>query len=98
MNWTKPDEFITWPVRLNEPTTYEVFINYLAPENSAGGKFTVSLGSQNLSGEVKPGDESNRFAWPRFVAAGQFRNQSAAAEINGAELFRLRSLELKPVP
>ena len=95
MNWTSAKDSVTWPVRLNEPATYDVSINYVAEKKSAGGAFTVNFGSQTLSGMVKPGD-------PQIVALGRvslkpgtFKIGVAATKIFGGELMRLRSLELK---
>jgi alpha-L-fucosidase len=96
MNWTKPDEFVIWPVRLNEPATYEVFINYLAPE-TCGGTFTVGLGPQILKGEVKAGGEETVLLGKVTLAPGDFEIKVAAGTVSGDELFRLRRLELKPV-
>ena len=97
MNWTKPDEFITWPVRLEKPATYDVSINYLAPADVAGGAFTVSMGSQNLSGEVKAGANQTVSLGRISLTPGKFEIKVATTKIYGGELFRLRSLELKPV-
>lgn len=38
LNWNKPECAVIWPVRLNEPTTFEVRINYDAPATSKQAK------------------------------------------------------------
>ncbi|HTB83174.1 MAG TPA: alpha-L-fucosidase [Candidatus Sulfotelmatobacter sp.] len=96
MNWTEPDDFISWPVRLNEAVTYEVFIDYLAPD-TCGGAFTVSWGPQILKGVVKSGGEQNVSLGKVSLSPGKFEIKVAAENISGDELFRLRRLELKPV-
>jgi hypothetical protein len=97
MNWTKENQSVTWPVRVNEAAAYEVSANYTAPEASAGGTFTVSFGSQILKGEVKPGTNQIISLGRVSLPPGNFEIKVAATKINGGELFRLRSLELKPV-
>ena len=71
MNWTKENQSITWPVRLNEAATYEVSANYIVPESSAGGMFTVNLGSHTLTGEMEVRPGSDRLTWARHAGAGQ---------------------------
>src|SRR5665213_1373223 len=97
INWKQENQSITWPVRLNEAATYEVLANYTAPETSAGGAFVVSFGSQTLNGIVKPGTNQIISLGRVALPPGNFEIKAAATRINGGELFRLRSLELKPV-
>jgi alpha-L-fucosidase len=97
MNWTKPNQFITWPLRLTEAAAYEVTANYTAPEGADGGAFAVSFGPQTLPGEVKSGTNQTVQLGRVLLAPGTFEVKVTAAKINGGELFRLRHLELKPV-
>jgi alpha-L-fucosidase len=97
MNWTSNNEFVSWPVRLNEPATYEVLINYVAPEDSAGGAFTVNFGSQILNGTVAAGNPQIVSLGRVSLKPGTFEIKVAATKIVGGELMRLRSLELQPV-
>ncbi len=97
LGWTKPDQFITWPVRLNQAAAYEVLIHYLAGGERAGGTFTVTLGSQTLTGEARGRSDQTVSLGRVSLAPGEFDITVAAAKIDGDELFRLRSLELKPV-
>ena len=97
MNWTQDNEFITWPARLETPATYEVLVNCTAPEASAGGTFAVSFGPQVLPGEVKAGTNRIISLGRVSLKPGSFEIKVAATKIKGGELFRLRSLELKPV-
>ena len=96
MNWTKENQSVTWPVRLNEAATYEVSANYDTPEDSAGGTFTVSFGPLALNGEIKAGANTNQTVSLGRISLqpGTFEIKVAATKINGDELFRLRDLEL----
>ena len=97
LDWTKTNQFITWPVRLAKAATYEVLINYIAPEEAAGSAFTVSFGSQDLHGEVKAGANQIASLGRVSLKPGNFEIKVAATKINGSEVFRLRSLELKAI-
>ena len=96
MNWTKENQSITWPVRVNEAAAYEVSVSYTAPEDSSGSTFMVSVGSQDLKGEVKPGTNQIISLGRVSLEPGNFEIKVAATKISGGELFRLRSLEFKP--
>ena len=104
MNWSKPSQFIGWPVRVNAPVTYEVSINYDAETASGGNTFTVTFagGSEktvSVSGQVQAGKQQTqslgRIQWNR--ADEPFEIKVTAKEIKGDELFRMRRLELRPV-
>ena len=106
MNWTKPIQFISWPVRLNAPTTYEVVANYDADADSAGNAFAVTFDSpQNpklnevVTGTVKAGKQQTESLGRIHCdyVGNPFEIKVTAKDIKGAELFRLRKLELWPV-
>ena len=84
-------------MRLREPVTYEVVANYSAPEG-AGGQFTVSFGSQVLTNTVKNGVDQTLSLGRITLVPGDLTVQVAATQVAGDELFRLRNLQLKPVP
>ena len=96
MNWTKENQSITWPVRVNEAAAYEVSVSYTAPEDSSGSTFMVSVGSQDLKGEVKSGTNQIISLGRVSLEPGNFEIKVAVTKISGGELFRLRSLEFKP--
>jgi hypothetical protein len=104
MNWSKPTQYLTWSVRINEPVTYEVFANYDADAGSEGNSFTVTFAGGNekaisVSGQVKTGKQQTqslgRIQWNRTNEP--FEIKVAAEKIKGDELFRLRRLELRPI-
>ena len=106
LNWTRPNQFITWPVRLNTATTYEVIANYDAEADSSGNRFDVTFDSpenrkltESVSGMVKPGrQQSESLGQIRWEDCGEpFEIKVTAKDIEGGELFRLRKLELRPV-
>jgi len=52
MNWTKSDAAVLWPVRLNQETSFEVFINYEAPASSKAEKVVVGDAGKKTSRAV----------------------------------------------
>ncbi|HEV2693320.1 MAG TPA: alpha-L-fucosidase [Verrucomicrobiae bacterium] len=96
-NWTKTDEYVAWPVRLEQAVTYEVAVNYAAAESSAGNTFTVSFGAKILHGQVKPGTDQTLSLGRVALTPGTFEIKAGADRLNGGELWRLRRLELRPV-
>ena len=96
LNWTKTSQSVTWLARLEKPAAYEVLANYDSAEDSAGGLFTVNLGSQSLDSTVQPDASQPASLGHVMLGPGTFEIKVSADKINGDELFRLRSLELKP--
>jgi alpha-L-fucosidase len=95
--WTKADEFITWPVRLNGDATFDVSATYDAEPDSAGNTFVLAAANQQLKGTVQAGSI-------RTIALGRISLKAGAGEIKvlpvelkSGELMQLRTVELNPV-
>jgi alpha-L-fucosidase len=109
LDWTKKDQFISWPVRVetNQFTQYEVSVNYDAPADSAGSTFRVefelapefkkAMGPETLTGTVVAGNSQTISLGKVPVYPVVDEIKIAPIEIHGGELMRLRSLQLKPV-
>ena len=97
MNWVNENQSVTWLVRLNQAATFDVCINYLAPETAGGGTFTVTFGKESLRGIAQPGPNQIISLGRVALKPGSFEITVRAAKINSGELFQLRSLQLKPV-
>ena len=95
--WSKQDDFMTWQMRLNGPATYEISVTYDAENSSEGNTFTVGLGTQTLKGKVREGLLQSVVLGRVSLQPGSFEIKMAPADIKRGDLFRLRSLELKPV-
>jgi alpha-L-fucosidase len=106
--WTKTNQFVIWPVRVEKSTSYNVFVNYDADAASAGNTFTITFAlpekykrtmpPSSITGVVKPGKQQTEMIGTMSCLFGQepFEIKVAAKEIKGGELFRLRKLELRP--
>jgi alpha-L-fucosidase len=96
-NWSKREQVIAWPVRLTQAAGFEVSLAYDAARASAGGTFTVRLGTNVLSGTVKDGANQSASLGRVQLRPGRFEIQLAPKEIQGTELMRPRSLSLTVV-
>ena len=97
-NWAKPDDFISWPVRLDQAASYQVTLLYDADKASDGGTYSLKLGQQTLQGSVRLGTEVSAPLGRVQLTPGNFEIRVVPARIQGSELMRLRSLVLTPVP
>jgi len=95
-NWTRTNEFLSWPVRLDKPARYDVLAVYDANAGSTGGAFRVSFGKSTLSGTVTAGTNVQASLGQVQLAPGALDIEVMPREIKGAELMRLRSLVLRP--
>jgi hypothetical protein len=96
-NWSKPNEFVAWPVRLNQPATFDVTIVYDAEARSADGSYTVKIGRETLSGKVTKGENAAAPLGRVRLQPGTFEIQVVPGTIQGGELMRLRSIRLTAV-
>ena len=96
-NWSKAADFISWPVRLNGPATFEVEAVYDAEGPSAGGAFTVAVGPHELTGAVEQGRERVAVLGQVTLDGGAFEIRIIPRRIAGRELMRLRQITLRPV-
>jgi alpha-L-fucosidase len=96
-NWSKPDQSVVWPVRLDQPAKFDVTIHYDAEASSAGSGYQVKLGPETLTGTVEEGENVEASLGRVGLQAAEFEIQVAPTTIKGDELFRLRSVKLTPV-
>ena len=96
-NWSKENEFMAWAVRLDQPEAFEVGVIYDAPPESAGGRYTVRLGPEQLRGMVASGERIYVPLGRVRLKPGAFEVQVVPDRIEGEELMRLRSVLLRPV-
>ncbi len=95
-NWSRPEDAIIWPVRLNEPASFNLAAVYDAEAESAGGTFAVQVGQQQFTGKVQKGVEQTLALGRVTLTPGSFEIRVAPLEIQGVELMRLRRLSLAP--
>jgi arylsulfatase A-like enzyme len=55
VNWTSPDDAMTWDVEVQTAGEYEATIHYTCPEADAGSTVELSLNGSTLRGKVAPG-------------------------------------------
>jgi alpha-L-fucosidase len=95
--WDRPDEEVSWLVRVREPVTYEVAIAYDAEAKAAGGTYVVKVGGKQLEGTVGPTPTAPIVLGKVSVEPGKFEIVVTPTKIVGGELIKLRGLTLTPV-
>ena len=100
-SWTSLDSGVEWKVRVAAPTHFRVTANYNTAATDAHGSFTVTVAEQKLTGRVTPTANLSTFRTDALgeiaLAAGEFTLAVHPLELGGANLMRLRRLELTPV-
>ena len=98
--WTRADQTLLWPARLNQPAEFEVWAKYSTAGAAGGGRFAVEVGETRLEAAVQP---TARDTEPREVNLGVLKVRAGIAavrvtpvKIEGGELMRLFSIVLKP--
>ncbi|HEY0677663.1 MAG TPA: alpha-L-fucosidase [Chitinophagaceae bacterium] len=100
--WRSADQFLIWNIRHSVPAQYKLIIKYIAPKESAGGSYAVSVNDINVERKVQNTSSSNRiiteelFIIP-FNTAAEHRLQIRPVTITKAELMKLLELQLVPV-
>jgi alpha-L-fucosidase len=95
-NWSNKSDSISWPVRVNESASFELRADYDTPTDSAGSTFTVRLGTNTISGIIKPGEQRSLKLGTVKLSSGAFDIQVIPEKISSPELMRLRALILVP--
>jgi hypothetical protein len=96
-NWSKPSEFMAWPVRLDEAGSFDVSVFYDAADESSASRYIVQVGDERLQGSVEVGQQRWAKLGRMQLKPGTFEVRVLPAEIHGGELMRLRSVVLNPV-
>jgi alpha-L-fucosidase len=99
--WTRPDQSVTWPARLNAGAEFEVVARYSTGTPDVHGRFAIEVGKQRVEAEVEPTAKDTEAREVRLgtvrVPAGQADVRVVPAKIEGGESIRLFSIRLKPL-
>jgi hypothetical protein len=95
--WTKADDYIAWPVRLNRDAMFEVLVTYDAEPDSAGNTFELMAGKQKLQGTVAAGLIRTNALGRISLTSGSSELRISPVVLKQGELMQLRTVELKAV-
>src|SRR6185369_16376727 len=56
--FTKADDYMSWPIRLSEPATFDVSLRYSG--GAKGEKLVVQSGDQSVSGSIDSESKADR--------------------------------------
>lgn len=101
LDWTDPNDWVGWKVRVNQPTEYEVSVKYTTASTSSRGTYSLTIGDQALQATVEPRPAENQPATVKLgtvkLVPGKYEIAVKPVEIKGGELMRLFHVTLKPI-
>jgi hypothetical protein len=95
IGWTRADQFVSWPVRLERAGEYEVSAIYDAETDSVGNTFALNVGDQRLPGTVVGGLIRTVHLGRVSLPAGSSEIRISPVELKSGELMQLRAIELR---
>lgn len=98
--WTRPDQSVSWPARVNAPTEFEVVARYSTGTPEIHGRFAIEIGKQRVEAEIEATAKDTEAREVHLgkiqVAAGQADVRVVPVKMEGGESIRLFSVTLKP--
>ena len=100
--WTSPEDSITWHLLVSQTGSYKVQITYAAPAEMQGGKYSLTIGPQSLSGVVERTGEDFDYKTVdlgtlTLPQAGPITVRIQPAGSYDHDLMQFESLELSPI-
>jgi alpha-L-fucosidase len=96
--WTDPDQWLSWDIRLNAPTRFEVVLNY--GRGTGRGEYELRCGDwkerRTVSDRAAIDKSFTELLGPLSLPAGNHRLELRALRAEGGELFRPLDLQLHP--
>lgn len=98
--WSSLEDLIAWTVRVDQPGTYEVSIDYASADGASGDRVEISIGSKTVQGVVEGTGTWDDYQTLKIgtveLDAGEYEvNVRAIGSIKSA-LMDLRSIKLAP--
>jgi len=98
--WSAPDGAVSWTVRVPQAARFRVAANYNTAAKDNTGTFVIEAAGQSISGQVTPTGNLATFRTDTVgelaLPAGEHTLTVRPGKIAGANLMRLRQLELTP--
>jgi alpha-L-fucosidase len=96
--WKTKDQNLTWNFRTTEAASFRLTIKYLAPEETAGGTYSISLDEKVIPGEVTTDKETaviTRDLGIVSLSPGIHKLSIFPLSINNSELMKLLEIQLQ---
>ena len=100
--WTGPNDSITWHILVSQVGSYKVQIRYAARAELQEGKYTLTIGSQSLSGVVERTGEDFDYktldlGTIKLLQSGTITVRIQPAANYDHDLMQFQSLDLSPI-
>ena len=89
LNWTSPDDRITWDAEVLKAGDYEVEVYYACPQADVGSEIEVSFGASHLRGTITTPHD------PPLLGAGQDRVTRTESYVKEFRPLKLGTLRLE---
>jgi hypothetical protein len=96
LGWTNPEDYVSWDVRVNEPSKFDLLISYEAIKNSVGNVFEVTIGDFSFTSTVTEGTTDNLKIGTISLDPGRYQMKVKPDKMDG-ELMRLRNAKLASI-
>jgi alpha-L-fucosidase len=98
--WKSKDQNLTWTFRTTEAADFRLVIKYLAPAESAGGQYAMTLDEKQFQADVVTDNDNTavitREAGSVSLKPGLHKLTIAPVTINKSELMKLLEVQLIP--
>lgn len=100
LDWTNPEDWISWDFRVSDPGEYRLEMNYGAIPEAEGNTYCVTVGDASIKAEVNNTGNQYKFeTYPigtvNIPSAGVYTISVKPDTIKGGALMYLRSVVLK---
>jgi len=100
LEWSDPNEWVGWKVRVNEPMSYEISVKYTTASAANHGTYSIAFGDQVFKVTVIPTANENQPATVKVgtvrLVPGEYEIGVRPVDIQGGELMRLFHIALTP--
>jgi len=98
--WKIKDQSLTWNFKTSEAANFRLIIKYLAPEETSGGTYSITVDNKVFQSEVTNGKETaviTKEAGMISLSPGIHKLSISPLTINKSELMKLLEIQLIPV-
>ena len=90
VNWTSPEDAMTWDIEVHTAGTYDVAIDYTCPLADAGSTIELSFNGAKLAGKVAPGWDP-----PLYTNQDTIPRPAAESKMKAFRLLNLGAVNLE---
>lgn len=94
IKWTNAENYVSWDIRVNEKTKFNVLMSYKAKEISEGNVCQIEIGNHSFTKIIKEGNMNDLRIGEIELEQGHYEIKVTPKTLKG-ELMNLRNIQLK---